>query len=180
MKPLRFVGTGLLIAVFGFVAFSGAGMFFGLKSGVMKNFHEYFGMAMLALALVHIFINFKPFKLYFKGWQGLVICAIIVLSCGYAGYSLKGASGAGNPARAVYMQALNLEISKFKGAFGTDNAKFSAFLESKGIANFDESLNLREACAKYNLKEGEILNALLPARAPKGEAGGAQKGKNSH
>ena len=170
MKPIRFIGTGLTIATFAFIAFSGVGMFFGLKCGVIKSWHEYIGLAMVVFVLIHVFINFKPFKLYFKGASGAVICALVIASCGYGAYSAMGAKTAGgvNP-KMIYMQMLNLNTQKIKGAFGTDEAKFAEFLAKKGVQNFDETLPLREAAKKYSLNEGELLGAILPNRGGKPE-----------
>jgi hypothetical protein len=69
--------TGVLSLVIGV---SGAMLFFHFEEGLVKGVHEWLGMAFMVVMLVHLAINWKPFKQHFRkpaAWIGTAVVSTI-------------------------------------------------------------------------------------------------------
>ena len=62
MKKFRSFATSLTTATFIIVGISGVMLFFNMKSLGAKLIHEYIGLAMMAVCVMHIVANFGSFK----------------------------------------------------------------------------------------------------------------------
>ncbi len=75
--------TPLMVAVCLIPFITGALMFFGYKSSVIKMSHEWVGMAMVVIGIAHILSHWSSFKMYLKEkrvWWMSALCILVIPS----------------------------------------------------------------------------------------------------
>ena len=78
--PLRAWATPLTIGAFLLMAATGVLMFFGVRTGLVSEVHEWFSWLFLAGAVAHLVVNYRPLILHLKSrWGRVGIAAAAVL-----------------------------------------------------------------------------------------------------
>ncbi len=70
----------LMALSFTVVGFSGVLMLFHLRLPGMKGMHEWMGVLMVVVGLVHVLLNWKQFLAYFKTRSALIALAVGVMA----------------------------------------------------------------------------------------------------
>lgn len=108
MKKKYYYSVPVMI-LFTILAVTGIFMFFHMETGGMKLMHEYLGLVFVAVAAIHLFMNWKPFVSYLKFPAVQVIGAILLVVA--TGVYIAGSSGKENPIKAVAMKVPAAPIS---------------------------------------------------------------------
>ena len=159
MKKFRSFATSLTTATFIIVGISGVMLFFNMKSLGAKLIHEYIGLAMMAVCVMHIVANFGSFKGYLRGIKFASIALIVALCVG-AGVmiNLNDKSGGKPPIKEI-AKALSAktpaQICEFTNR---DCAKIDALIAQK---NANKNASLKEISAQTQLSETKLLNAIF-------------------
>ena len=81
MKALRPWATPLTFATFLIVGVTGIVLFFHTGGTLSRVVHEWIGFAVLAAAIVHVVLNWRPFKAYLKRpLAGFIMVAGVILT----------------------------------------------------------------------------------------------------
>lgn len=161
MKNLRIIGTSTSIATFVVVGLSGVAMFFDIKFTGLKEAHEYIGLVMFIAVIAHVLANFAPFKSYFKLafksaalWiMSLIIVASVAIIASTKPNEAKGLQ------KDIYKIVLQMKADDALQTFKADKIKLETLLASKGASY--ENLNIKDLAKKANLKETDILKAII-------------------
>ena len=142
MKKFRSFATSLTTATFIIVGVSGVMLFFNMKSLGAKLIHEYIGLAMMAVCVMHIVANFGSFKGYLRGIKFASIVLIVALCVGDGVMINLNDKSGGKPPIKEIAKALSAktpaQICEFTNR---DCAKIDALIAQKN-ANKNASLKL--------------------------------------
>ena len=97
MSTLRKFATPLTIGTFLIVGITGTFWYLHIVTDLGRWLHEIIGLAMMAVVVFHVVLNWRPFKLYFKRTIALVLILASVALTGYAFVGVGETEGAGGP-----------------------------------------------------------------------------------
>ena len=162
MKNLKNIGTGSTIATFVVIAVTGVALFFGVRAGLIKTLHEYIGLVMVAAAVIHIVVNWKPFLNYFKGTKGTAIVVALAVVAGIWGYSVSGSMPKQTNWKKgmAYDKMITMDINTAMSAMDGNQTRFNEFLASKGI-QAPQNISIKDFAKANKLNENELLDAML-------------------
>lgn len=155
MRISRPIATGSTIATFFIVGITGVLLFFHLDFGGVEFVHEWVGMAMIVACVLHIVVNFSPFKKFFMGKSLFAILACLLLSA-FAVLMIQE-----NPKQELFEHFKNAKLSKTMEYLGTNEQKFAAFLAQQGKQIDVQAMSLGDVVKQTNIDTLELIGALL-------------------
>ncbi|MBT0611510.1 DUF4405 domain-containing protein [Campylobacter hyointestinalis] len=156
MKISKPVGTTSTIVTFVVVGITGILMFFDIKSSGIKVLYEYVGMAMVIACVLHIMANLTPFKKYFVGKKLAIMSVLFTASVVFIAVTPNNQKP---PFKEVYQNFTNLNLSTVETIFGTNENLFNEYLNKNGLKF--EDISIKEFATKNNIKENDLVKALL-------------------
>lgn len=151
--------TPLTIGTFLFTGVSGVMLFLHLGEGVVKEAHEWIGIAFIVGALLHVTNHWKPFKRYFSlALPRAVMASVLAGSLAFMLVSGNGESG--NPMITAIKSIENAPLSLVAQLQSRDTEELHRLLEAQGIEVSESSATLH-TIASDNGKSGRELIALL-------------------
>ncbi len=151
--------TPLTIGTFLFTAVSGVLLFFHLGEGLVKEAHEWIGIAFILGALVHVKTNWSPFKRYFSlGLPRAVMASVLAGSLVFMVAS--GHEEGGNPMVAAIKTLEKAPLSMVAQLQSRDADELHMLLETEGFQVADNNTSL-QTIASDSGKSGRELIALL-------------------
>ncbi|MEX5727540.1 hypothetical protein Ga0609869_000893 [Rhodovulum iodosum] len=97
MPLVRKFATPLTIGAFLLMSVTGLLMFFHASTMTNKVVHEWVGLIFVAAALLHVFVNLRPFTAHMKRARGQAAVAVFALALGLSFLPLAGGTGGGRP-----------------------------------------------------------------------------------
>lgn len=130
MTGLRKWATPLTIGSFAIMGATGILMFFHLDSGLNKLLHEWAGWIMVIAVLVHVVLNWRAFKTYFKRpvALGVTLSAVAVLCLSF----IPANTGGGSPVPLVMGALTQAPVEQVIAVAGLDQATGFAKLAEAG------------------------------------------------
>lgn len=141
--------TSLTTLTFIVISITGIMMYFHILDNFTKDLHEILGLAFVAVAFGHIFVNFKAMKNYFKK-RAFIISSVIVLAIS-AGFIVTSETGK-NPKHTAINAVLDSPIEKSFVLFDANTQNIKTKLQNAGIKLQDAS----------SIKEIASLNKVSP------------------
>jgi hypothetical protein len=151
--------TPFTIGTFLFTGVSGLMLFLSFGEGLVKEAHEWIGLAFVLGALLHVTAHWKPFKRYFSlGLSRSVMASVLAGSLAFM--VVSGHEEGGNPMRAAVKSIENAPLSLVAKLQSRDAEELHRLLEAQGIQVSTTTASLR-TIASDNGKSGRELIALL-------------------
>jgi hypothetical protein len=150
--------TGVLALVIGI---SGVMLFFHVGEGLVKEAHEWLGVAFAVVMLVHLAMNWKAFKQHFKkpvAWIGTG--AVSVISVMFLMVSLSGEPHE-NPIRSIMQSIETASVIDLAPVFKLSQAEMTERLNRAGV-NIDTGReSLQELAGKSGLDSRRLIAVLV-------------------
>lgn len=151
--------TPLTIGTFLFTAVSGLMLFLHFGEGLIKEAHEWIGLAFIVGALLHVKVNWAPFKRYFSlGLPRAVMASVLAGSLVFVVASSQEEGG--NPMRTAIKTIEAAPLSLVAQLQSRDVHELHMLLETEGFQVADNSTTL-QTIASDNGRSGRELIALL-------------------
>lgn len=161
MNFLRPWATPLTIATTVVTIVTGVLLFFHLAPGLTKLSHEWIGMAMVAAVVVHLILNWRPFKAYFKRPVGLALIGLgVVVTALTFAISPQVQGPGGNPMMVVMRSLEGAEIQQIAALGSRDIDSVLAALADNGYSAQPDQ-TLRDVANGERGKQAAILNVIL-------------------
>lgn len=158
-KNTRNWSTPLTIGTFLFTGVSGVMLFLHFGEGLVKEAHEWIGLAFIVGALLHVKVNWTPFKRYFSlGLPRAVMASVLAGSLVFMVAS--GHEEGGNPMKAAIKSIEAAPLSLVAQLQSRDADELHNMLETRGFTVADNSCTL-QTIASDSGKSGRELIALL-------------------
>jgi uncharacterized integral membrane protein len=152
--------TPLIIGTFLFIAVSGVLLFFHLEEGLVKEAHEWIGIAFIFGALVHIKINWVQFKRYFS--LGLPRAVMTSVLAGSLFFMLaSGHEEGGNPMVAAVKTLEKAPLTMVAQLQSRDADELHMLLEAKGFKVVDNNTSLSTIASDSGKSERELIALLF-------------------
>lgn len=151
--------TPLTIGTFLFTGVSGCLLFFHLGEELVKEAHEWIGITFALGALLHVKVNWTPFKRYFSRSLPRVVMAS-VLAGSLVFMVATGHEESGNPMISAVKTIEAAPLSLVAQLQSRDAEELHSMLEAQGLQVTDTSATLA-TIASDNGKSGRDLIALL-------------------
>lgn len=167
MNFIRKYSTPLSMAGFLIIGVTGVLMFAGIRNSQINTLHEWFGIAFVVVAILHILRNGKAFLAMLKQPQGLVIVGLI----GGLGLVATGASlattgaGRGNPNHAAFMVVQRLAdapISQVAPVLGMPADQAVARLRQGGVTVKSADERLTDVAQNNQKTAPQLFQLMLP------------------
>jgi len=133
-------------------------MFFHLFDNYTKELHEILGLAFVFVSLLHVFVNWKSMKSYFKkssflilGITFLAISALFILNAENEGV---------NPKRVIIGSVLSAKLDKSLDILNINMISARVKLENHGF-KFDESKSIKEIAFMNKISPFEVLDIII-------------------
>ncbi len=158
--------TGALSLVIGI---SGVMLFFHLGEGLVKELHEWLGMAFALVILLHLTLNWKAFKQHFTktpAWIGtsIVTAASVVL------LSSSLFTQHENPMHSVIHSVETAAISDLAPIFKISPAEMVQRLSQAGVAVETGRETLQELAGKSGVETRRLIASLAAESGPNANA----------
>ncbi len=155
--------TGALSLVIGI---SGVMLFFHFGEGLVKEAHEWLGMAFVAAILVHLALNWGAFKQHFRkpaAWVGTGM--VSALSVMFLVASLSGTPHE-NPTRSIMRSIETTAVSDLAPVFKISQSEMIEKLDKAGVEIETGRETLRELAGKSGINARRLIAALVSRSAP--------------
>ena len=107
--------TPFLASVFVLVGFSGTLMFLHIDAGFLEHLHKWLGILLVACGIIHLYLNWRPFKAYLKeGGYIPPVLALVLLSF----LLMTGGNGDHHGDRDGHQQSYHVEDHEHQAARG--------------------------------------------------------------
>lgn len=163
--PAIELSTPSTITFFVVVGVSGIMLLFKIGSGVVKEAHEWLGLAFVIVAGVHVFRHWRAMKSCFATrafWGTSLIVGAITLA-----FIIPSATtGGGNPMSAVVKAVVASPIEWVAPVFGSTPQDLMAKLEKAGIKVEGPTQTLEDIANKSGRHLPEIINLVVPEPKP--------------
>ncbi len=169
---LRTWATPLITATFVVTAVSGVMLFFHVRSSGITFSHIWLGWAMLAAVALHLWLNWRPFVLYFKRpipatimATGLVVLGLMFTpigsNIGIGGETHGGGAtaGGGGNSQKIAVAVGNAHLSTLAELAGKSTDEVIAVLTAQGITG----VNLNDTAASLSGGDRERQNEIIMA-----------------
>ncbi len=151
--------TPITIGTFFFTGVSGAMLFLHFGEGLIKEAHEWIGLAFIIGALLHVKVNWASFKRYFSlGLPRTIMASILTGSLVFMVAS--GHEEGGNPMKAAIKTIEAAPLSLVAQLQSRDTDELHQMLETKGFTVADNTTTL-QTIASDSGKSGRELITLL-------------------
>lgn len=155
--------TGVLALVIGV---SGVMLFFHLGEGLVKEAHEWLGVAFAVVMLVHLALNWKAFKHHFRkpaAWVGSgIVSAISVM---FLVASLSSASHE-NPTRSIMRSIETTAVSDLAPVFKISQSEMVQRFGRAGVEIETGRETLQELAGKSGVDSHRLVAALVAKTGP--------------
>lgn len=152
--------TPLTIGTFLFTAVSGLMLFLHFGEGLVKEAHEWIGIAFILGALLHVKVNWAPFKRYFSlGLPRAVMASVLAGSLVFMVAS--GHEEGGNPMVAAIKTIEKAPLSLVAQLQSRDAGELHRLLETEGFQVADNSTTLQTIAADSGRSERELIALLF-------------------
>lgn len=150
--------TGALSLVIGV---SGVMLFFHFAEGLVKEAHEWLGMAFVAAILIHLAINWSTFKQHFRkpaAWVGTGI--VSALSVMFLLSSLSGTPH-DNPTRSIMRSIQTAAVSDLAPVFKISQSDLIQKLDKAGVEIETGQESLQELADKSGVNSRRLIAVLV-------------------
>lgn len=152
--------TPLTIGTFLFTGVSGVLLFFHLGEGLVKEAHEWIGIAFILGALLHVKTNWAPFKRYFSlGLPRAVMASVLAGSLVFMVAS--GHEEGGNPMIAAIKTLEKAPLSMVAQLQSRDADELHMLLEAEGFQVADNTTSLQTIASDSGRSERELISLLF-------------------
>lgn len=136
---IRDLATSATALVFLVVGMTGVMMYFHWFDAYTKEMHETLGLAFVAAAILHVYVNWRAMRGYFSKKLFLILLAVVAAVS--AGFLLNAKSGP-DPKRIVLDAVLKAPLEVSAGVLGQDLDAVKTRLHDRGIeANATSSID---------------------------------------
>ncbi len=150
--------TGALSLVIGI---SGVMLFFHFGEGLVKEAHEWLGMAFVAAIVIHLALNWAAFKQHFRrpaAWVGTGV--VSALSVMFLVTSLSGTPHE-NPTRSIMHSIETAAVSDLAPVFKISQSDLIQKLDQAGVVIETGQETLRELAGKSGVDARRLIAALV-------------------
>jgi hypothetical protein len=151
--------TALTTALFAIIALSGVAMFFHLKGQLVHSMHEWLGLALVAVASLHIWRNWKAMKGYFYRKTVFAPLALVLLIGGGFVYSAASAPKSSDPARQIAAAISRAPLTQIAPMVRQDAEAIANHLRDKGFIVSSTRQSLADIGATNRRDDRETLGA---------------------
>lgn len=152
--------TPLTIGTFLITGVSGVLLFFHLGEGLVKEAHEWIGIAFVIGALLHVNTHWAPFKRYFSlGLPRAVMASVLVGSLVFMAAS--GHEEGGNPMVAAVKTLENAPLTLVAQLQSRDTDDLHKQLEAAGFEVTDNFTTLKTIANNSGRSERELIALLF-------------------
>ncbi len=162
--------TGVLALVIGI---SGVMLFFHVGEGLVKEAHEWLGVAFAAVMFIHLALNWKAFKHHFRkpaAWVGTG--AVSAISVMFLVASMSGEPHE-NPTRSIIQSIETAAVSDLAPVFKLSQAEIVQRFDNAGAKVETGQETLLELAGKSGVHPRRLVAALV---AKNGSEAGARGG----
>jgi hypothetical protein len=174
---LRNYATPLCLAIFAAAGVTGVMLFLGVHTHSLSEIHEWFGVAFVIVAVLHLFRNAKGFGFLMGQTRSLIVIgvlgvatALLIGSAMIPGLGSQGGHGGhGGPPQFQIAERLSYApISQLAPALGMSSTQAIAHLRKGGVTVSGPGQNLADIARKQNV-DTRMLFALVLADQPDGD-----------
>jgi len=163
---LRSWATPLIVATFIVVGVSGVMLFFHMRSGLITFSHIWIGFAMFAAVVAHLWLNWRPFLLYFRRPLPAAIMAagvVIVALSFWPVSSTEGGEtrGPGADLRLVMGAMGNARVATLAELSGKTPEAVIAALAEQGVSGAGADDTVAKLAGGDRARQSLILSAAL-------------------
>ncbi len=152
---MRAWATPVTIGAFLLMAVTGVLMFFGVRTGLVSEVHEWFSWLFLAGAVAHLAVNYRPLTLHLKSRWGRVSLAAAVALLAVAVLPTGIQTGHGLH-KAVEQSVIDAPLSTLAGLAHLAPRDLEARLKAAGIsASMQQSA--RDLAVQSGVDEREVI-----------------------
>lgn len=134
---LRTWATPLTIASFLVVGVTGVLWFFGLVTGTARWMHEIIGLIIVAAVALHLALNWRAFKTYFRKPVAITVMAIGAAMTAYAYASADNQQRGTRPDFAVIERLGSVDFETLAPVFGETGDELASAFRAAGFAGAD-------------------------------------------
>lgn len=156
-KYIKNIGTTGTTATFIVIGVTGLMLFFGMKSMSAKLIHEWVGVIMVGVVILHIMANFSPFKSYFKGRKLIAILLILAFSV-FGFFMLNSKNNAKPPLKVINKEILQKTPAQICEFFAKDCGGINKFLADKKI---NPNKAISQISKENAINENQILGLIF-------------------
>ncbi|BAP55923.1 hypothetical protein THII_1626 [Thioploca ingrica] len=158
---LKKLATPLAMALFMVIAVSGTMMFFHVGEGLVRELHEWLGIAFVAAATLHVYRNWLSFKKYFQQrLLGAVLALTVVITLAFV--APAGLLGQRDGIRLIVEAVTTAPLQQIAPVLGTSYEDMRARFAEQGIVIDNPSISLREVAHHSKRELPEILTIAVP------------------
>jgi small-conductance mechanosensitive channel len=143
------------------IAVSGIMLFFHVGEGLVKELHEWLGIAFVTAATLHVYRNWSSFKRYFQQrslWAVLTLTVVVTL----AFVVPAGLLGQRNGIRLIVEAVTTAPLQQIAPILGTSYEDIRAKFAEQGIVIDNPSISLREVAHHSKRELPEVLSIAIP------------------
>ena len=159
------LSTPATIALFVVVGVSGIMLLLKVGAGIVKEAHEWLGLAFVLVAFLHVLRHWQAMTRHFRTrlfWASSLIVAIITI----AFMEPSAGTGHGNPMFAVVGAVTTAPIEQAAPVLGSTPQELIAQLEGAGIKVESPRQSLQEIANRSNRHLPEIISLVMPKAKP--------------
>jgi hypothetical protein len=160
---LRNGSTPLTIGTFVITGFSGLLLFFHFGEGLLKEAHEWIGLAFVLGALLHVRSNWSPFKRYFSSALPKAVIGA-VLAASVAVIAVSASESGGSPVRAVMHSIEKAPLTLIAQLQQRDEQALVRLLEASGMTVMDPAQSIEVIAAANSKSVREVIPLLFERR----------------
>lgn len=149
------------IALFLIIAVTGILLLLHVGGTSVKLLHEWLGVAFILFALLHVGANWRLMKRYLGGLKMAAIATILVAAIAFA--MVPQAESKGNPARAMFRQALQSSLSTLALFYGVEGETIVDGLRTEGYAVSSMEITPGDISRQYNVEPDRVLAIISTA-----------------
>jgi len=166
----------LTIGSFAVIAGTGVLLFFHVNVGLVKVAHEWLSWLLVAGAVAHTAVNWKPFLAYFRKPAGAAIIGAF-LALGLLSVVPSGQRGPGHGPAAFMALSSALEQSSLRVVAQVAKSSPEALIDklrAAGIPVRDADQTIRDIASESSVRGFEVLGHVLPS--PEGPPANRSRG----
>lgn len=158
---LKKSATPLAMALFMVIAVSGTMLFFHVGEDLVKELHEWLGIAFVTAAILHVYRNWSSFKKYFQQrllWAILTLTIVVTL----AFVVPAGLLGQRHGIRFIVDAVTTAPLQQIAPVLGTSYEDMRARFAEQGIVIDNPAISLREIAHHSKRELPEVLTIAVP------------------
>lgn len=154
---IKNIATSYTSIIFLVIGITGVMMYFHLNSKLVKELHEVLGLVFVIAALLHVLMNWKSMRSYFK--KRIFITAFLIISIISTIFISQSINKGDSPKAILIDKVLNASLNDSFKLINGDYENAVKKLQLKNIEIF-EAKNINEIAKEYGISPFKIVKII--------------------